>query len=135
VVLQAAPIDAVLVLDLEPRILFALLDMMLGSRSPSPPERRPLTEIETRLAARLIRLCLEAYREAWEHVLTLDLQIERFEHNPQQARTMRGSEQTLIVDFEICAGKERGHLNLCVPTKAIEKMTSRLTAFAERSEP
>jgi flagellar motor switch protein FliM len=123
----ARPIDATLALDLSPSILFPLLDRMLGGEL-APPSQRPMTELETRLAARLVGWLLGDYAARWEHILSLQLELNGFLHNPQQVRVMPGSEPTLLARFEIQDGRAFGYGEFCVPAKAIRRMTSRLSA-------
>ncbi len=133
-VIKASPIDATFILDLSPKILFPLLDRMLGSTEPAAPEQRPLTEIETRLVSRIVRDFLADYHTSWEHILSLDLRIDRFEHNPQQVRLFSGSEPTLFVRFEVRTGASHGYLDLCVPARAIQRMSSRLAAARQTDD-
>src|SRR2546429_4347032 len=53
-VLSAEPLEGQLVLDINPSILFPVIDRMLGGgKEASTQSRRPLTEIELRLVGRV----------------------------------------------------------------------------------
>src|SRR5207237_6699260 len=82
--LRADPLEGNLILDINPSILYPIIDRLLGGgRDPAPIARRPLTEIELRLVSRITNLFLEQLRQAWENVLELKLSCERDESDPQ----------------------------------------------------
>ena len=58
--LRAEPLEGNLILDINPSILYPIIDRLLGGgREPGPLARRPLTEIELRLVSRITNLFLE----------------------------------------------------------------------------
>src|SRR5215471_5484914 len=74
--LRAEPLEGNLILDINPSILYPIIDRLLGGgRDPGPIARRPLTEIELRLVARITTIFLEQLRHAWENVLDLKLAV------------------------------------------------------------
>src|SRR6187431_3677646 len=82
--LRADPLEGNLILDINPSILYPIIDRLLGGgRESGPLARRPLTEIELRLVTRITNLFLAELRHAWENVLELTLSVERVESNPQ----------------------------------------------------
>src|SRR5215213_7237762 len=83
-VLRAEPLEGNLILDINPSILYPIIDRLLGGgKEAGPVARRPLTEIELRLVSRITNLFLQEMRKAWENVVVLDLGVERVESNPQ----------------------------------------------------
>ncbi len=65
-VLRAEPLEGNLILDINPSILYPIIDRMLGGGKDSGSvARRPLTEIELRLVSRITNLFLEELRHAW----------------------------------------------------------------------
>ena len=135
VLLSVAPLQSTFAIHVCPQILYTILDRMLGSPEPVQPSPRPLTEIETRLASRVIRLFLDKYQQNWEHVLSLQVNVQRFVHNPLQLRVMPGSEPTLMASFETRVGKSLGFFELCVPLQAMQRMADRLSARRQSSGP
>ena len=71
--LKADPLEGSLILDINPSVLYPIIDRLLGGgRETGILTRRPLTEIELRLVSRITTLFLEEMRRAWENVLPLD---------------------------------------------------------------
>src|SRR5688500_4715584 len=68
--LRAEPLEGHLILDINPSILYPIIDRLLGGgREGGGIARRPLTEIEMRLVTRITGLFLKELRRAWENVL------------------------------------------------------------------
>jgi flagellar motor switch protein FliM len=68
--LRAAPLEGNLILDINPSILYPIIDRLLGGgKETGPVARRPLTEIELRLVSRITNLFLQEMRRAWENVV------------------------------------------------------------------
>ena len=127
--LKAKPLEGNLILDLNPSILYPIIDRLLGGgRESSSFARRPLTEIELRLVSRITSLFLIELRNAWENVLELDLSVERVESNPQLMQIVPPNEVVVLISFEVSIGDVRGMINLCIPFNSIERIASKLTA-------
>lgn len=127
--LKAEPLEGNLILDINPSILYPIIDRLLGGGKESAPlARRPLTEIELRLVSRITGLFLAEMRRAWENVLELDLAVIRVESNPQLVQIVPPNEVVVLISFELTLGELRGMMNLCIPYNAIERISSRLTS-------
>lgn len=127
-VLRAEPLEGHLILDLNPTILYPVIDRLLGGgRESSIPSRRPLTEIELRLVTRITAIFLDELKRAWENVLKLDLSVERVESNPQLVQIVPPNEVVVLISFELTLGELRGMINLCIPFNSIERISNKLS--------
>jgi flagellar motor switch protein FliM len=127
--INAAPLEGQLILDINLSLLFPIIDRLLGGGSDAaPPNRRPLTEIELRLVSRITDLFCKELKHAWENVVELDLSIDRVESNPQLVQIVPPNEVVVLSSFELSLGDARGMMNLCIPFNAIERISSRLLA-------
>jgi len=125
--LKADPLEGNLILDINPSILYPIIDRLLGGgKETGPLARRPLTEIELRLVSRITRLFLNELKQAWENVLPLDLAIERVESNPQLVQIVPPNEVVVLISFELTIGDVRGMMNLCIPFNSIERIGNKL---------
>lgn len=126
---KAEPLEGQLILDINPSILFPIIDRLLGgSTTGAPPARRPLTEIELRLVSRITDLFLKEMQHAWENVVKLQLSVERVESNPQLVQIIPANEVVVLISFELIVGETRGMLNLCIPFNSIERISNKLTS-------
>jgi flagellar motor switch protein FliM len=127
--LRAEPLEGNLILDINPSILYPIIDRLLGGGKDSGSvARRPLTEIELRLVGRITGLFLHELRHAWENVLALKLSVERVESNPQLVQIVPPNEVVILVSFELALGDVRGMINLCIPFNTIERVSAKLAA-------
>lgn len=127
--LRAHPLDGNIILDLNPSILYPIIDRLLGGgKNAGPPARRPLTEIELLLVSRITKIFNMELTKAWENVLELELSVERVESNPQLVQVVPPNEVVILISFELSLGETRGMMNLCIPFNSIERISSKLTA-------
>lgn len=137
--LRAEPLEGNLILDINPSVLYQIIDRLLGGgREGSLPTRRPLTDIELRLVSRITGLFLEELRRAWENVLPLTLAVDRVESNPQLVQIVPPNEVVVLISFELTIGEVRGMMNLCIPYNSIERIGAKLssnnwTAYGRRA--
>lgn len=128
-IINAPPLEGQLILDLNPSILFPIIDRLLGGNTMSTaPVRRPLTEIELRLVSRITGLFLREMQQTWENVLKFDLEVDRVESNPQLVQIIPANEVVVLISFELTVGETRGMINLCIPYNSIERVSHKLSS-------
>ncbi len=127
--LNAEPLEGNLILDINPSILYPIINRLLGGGKESGTiSRRPLTEIELRLVARVTELFLADLRKAWNHIMEIDFKVARVESNPQLVQIVPPNEVVVLISFELTLGDVRGMMNLCIPFNTIERISNKLTA-------
>jgi flagellar motor switch protein FliM len=127
--IRAEPLENSLILDINPSILFPIIDRLLGGgRDSGPLARRPLTEIELRLVGRITKIFLDELHRAWEHVLELQLNVVKVESNPQLVQVVPPNEVVVLISFELTLGDSRGMINLCIPFNSIERIGGKLAS-------
>jgi flagellar motor switch protein FliM len=127
--LRAEPLEGHLILDINPSILYPIIDRLLGGgRESGSVARRPLTEIELRLVTRISHLFLKELKRAWENVLALNLSVDRVESNPQLVQIVPPNEVVILISFEVTLGEVRGMMNMCIPFNTIERISSKLVS-------
>jgi flagellar motor switch protein FliM len=118
-------------LDVEPSILHPMIDRLLGGAGldGSAPER-PLTEIEWRLATRLVRAFLQECEAAWKSVVDLRLEVFQAESDPRLLRALPAEEPVALASFRVAMGELWGDVRFCLPARAIEHLNDRLPSPA-----
>ncbi len=128
--LESDVLEGYLILDVNPGIVFPILDRLLGGgkdgRAKAPA--RPLTEIETNLVSRITGAALRGLESAWSNIAQLGLRVAKVESNPQLVQIVPPTEVVVLVSFEITLNESRGIMNFCLPFNAIEPLTSKLTS-------
>ncbi|HVW02554.1 MAG TPA: flagellar motor switch protein FliM, partial [Planctomycetaceae bacterium] len=128
--LKADNLEGHLILDLNPSILFPIIDRLLGGgkdHSQGFPHR-PLTEIELRLVSRITNLTIDGLRKAWSNICDLQLRVTQVESNPQLVQIVPPNEVIVLISFELTMGEMRGIMNLCIPFNTIEPLSSKLSS-------
>jgi len=127
-VLNAEPLASELVLEINPSILYPIIDRLLGGGGETcTMARRPLTEIEQRLARRITGVFLAELRRTWENVLPLDLELIGVESNPRLVEIAPPGAIVVVFGFELTIGDTRGMMNLCIPLSSIERLGDKLS--------
>jgi flagellar motor switch protein FliM len=124
-VLSAQPLEGKIILEINPSIVFPIVDMLLGG-TPNPGSvlEREMTDIESKLFGRINERILGHLRETWAPIKLLDFQIAQTESNPQLLPIVAPNEVVVLISFEIRIGEVAGMMNLCIPYPVIEPVMS-----------
>ena len=121
--LGLSPYDGNGVLELNPSLVFPILEMLLGgSGKGSATIQRDITEIEQKLLDGLFRIILHDLREAWKGVTAVDFTIESMETEPQLLHLLAPNEAVVSVGVELRIGDTVGMMNIAMPSIVIKMM-------------
>jgi flagellar motor switch protein FliM len=121
--ISISPTEGNAVLDLNPSLVFPMLDILLGgSGAASQQDTRELTEIEISILEGVIRLVLHDLTEAWAPVGDIKFAIEATETQPQLMQILSPNEAIVAIGFEITMGDARGMMNFGVPSILVKMM-------------
>jgi flagellar motor switch protein FliM len=117
------PYDGNGVLELNPSLVFPILEMLLGGTGKSSGSiQREITEIEQRLLDGLFRIILNDLREAWRGVTEVDFTIEAMETEPQLLHILAPNEAVVSIGVEVRMGDTVGMMNIAIPSIVIKMM-------------
>ena len=122
------------ILELNPTLVFPILEILLGSATPSkkPPDRE-ITEIERAILDGLLRIILKDMRESWRNVISsMDFTIEGYETEPQLLQILSPNEAVVAISIEIRAGEVSGMMNIGIPSIIIKMLGQRLETHGVR---
>ena len=121
--LGLSPYDGNGVLEINPSLVFPIIEMLLGgSGKASGAIQRDITEIEQKLLDGLLRLILHDLREAWRPVTSVDFTIESMETEPQLLHILAPNEAVVAIGIEIRIGDSVGMMNIAMPSIVIKMM-------------
>jgi len=121
--LGLSPYDGNGVLELNPSLVFPILEMLLGGSGKSPVSiQRDITEIEQKLLDGLFRIVLHDLREAWKGVTAVDFTIESMETEPQLLHILAPNEAVVAIAIEVRIGETVGMMNIAMPSIVIKMM-------------
>ncbi len=130
--LEPMGVDAALQLDL--KVAFPIVDLLLGGEGKSTAATREITEIEEQIIESVARIVCKELGTAWQAV---DLQVvfeKRMEPGEVQ-RLMPPDEKTLSLSFEITMSEVRGSLNLAVPVSVSLALLRKISAERNQRHP
>jgi flagellar motor switch protein FliM len=117
------PYDGNGALELNPSLVFPVLEMLLGGNGKSSGAiQREVTEIEQKLLDGLFRIILNDLREAWRGVTEVDFTIEAMETEPQLLHIMAPNEAAVAIGVEVRMGDTVGMMNIAMPSIVIKMM-------------
>ncbi|MDR3078015.1 MAG: flagellar motor switch protein FliM [Planctomycetota bacterium] len=118
--LKCDPLDGSMVLEINPSIVFPILDKLLGGgRDPIIPERE-MSDIEWRLISHVTSETLVFLHDCWKPIMDIDFMVSGRESNPNLVQIVPPNEVVILISFEIKMGSSSGMLNLCIPFPVIE---------------
>lgn len=125
----AEPLAGSALVEIDPVIGFPIIDRLLGGSGDTDfGIHRPLTEIETTVVHRVLRLVLENWRDSWSHVAVLRPAILAVETNPLFVQLAAPHDIMLAVTLTCGLGRREGRLRFCVPHTMLEPVLRRLMA-------
>jgi len=117
------PLDGNAVLELNPSLVFPMLDILLGGTGKnSMKEFREITEIERSIIESVLRIVLHDLTETWRPVAEIDFAIESIETQPQMIQILSPNEAIVAVGFEITTGENRGLMNFGIPSIIVKML-------------
>jgi flagellar motor switch protein FliM len=111
--LNPMEVNAALQLDL--KVAFPIIDLLLGGGGKSLPALRQLTEIEAQILDSVARIICRELGIAWQ-ALAVDVSFEERIEAGSAQRLMPPEEKTLSLSFEVTMPDVRGGLSVAVPS-------------------
>lgn len=125
--MEMAPLEGQIVLEMNPQVVFAMLDKFMGGDSLGPYRERELTDIEVTLMRRLLYPATDYLAEAWRGLADLQPEFVSLESNPQFLQLTTPNETVLVVTMSLRIGETYGLINLCIPHATIEPLMPKLS--------
>jgi flagellar motor switch protein FliM len=135
---MGAPVS-ILLLDVGSSTLHAMMARLLGGDPMrSTPTRRPPTEIEQRLAWRIMSVLVAELEGLWGDALGVRFDPAPAESGPGDdgaslSGALPANEAVVVMGFELGIGRLRGPMRLCVPCRAIEDVGDRLRSGGQET--
>lgn len=125
-VVDFAPLEGNIILELASNLGFAIVDRLLGGGGDPLEKARDFTEIELIILERVLEVCTNLLVDPWASVVELEPRLERIETNSQFAQFISPSEMTAIVTMNIRVGDVEGLMNVCIPYSCVEDVIDKL---------
>ncbi|GMA61557.1 flagellar motor switch protein FliM [Alicyclobacillus fastidiosus] len=118
--MEMTPLEGRVVLEMNPQVVFAMLDRFMGGDNAGPYRERELTDIETTLMRRLMTPAADLIAESWRGVAEVEPEFVGLESNPQFLQLTTPNETVLVIAMSVRIGDTTGLINLCIPHTTVE---------------
>ena len=125
-IVNFAPLNGTIIMELAANLGFAMVDRMLGGAGLPLEKNRDFSEIELIIIERILTVCVNLLKEPWENVIDIHPRLERIETNSQFAQIISPSEMIAIVTLNIKVGDVEGLMNICLPYITLEDVMDKL---------
>jgi len=120
------PLDGSAVLEINPSIVFPMLDRILGGKGESYDSERELTDIELNLMDTILKLIMNKLKDSWAGITDLYPIVESKESSPNVIQIVAQNEIVIMIVLEITIGETSGMINLAYPVIYLEPILSKL---------
>ena len=125
-IVNFAPLNGNIIVELASNLGFAIIDRMLGGLGDPLEKSREFSEIELSVLERIFTILVDLLREPWNNVVEIHPRLERIETNPQFAQIISPSEMIAIVTISVAIGNVEGLMNICLPFMTLEDIMDKL---------
>jgi len=125
-VFSLKPLDGKGVIELNPSIVFPMIDRLLGGNGAPFETTREFTDIELNLLDQILKVVTQNMKEVWSPIMDLYPIIEAKESSPNVVQIVAQNEIVIMVIMEIIIGQTSGMMNICYPVITIESLLPRL---------
>ena len=125
-VVNFAPLEGNIIIELSANLGFTIVDRMLGGGGAPLERNRDFTEIELIILERVLEVCTNLLVDPWESVESIEPLLERIETNSQFAQFISPGEMTAIITMSVKIGSVEGLMNICIPYSCVEPVIDKL---------
>jgi len=125
-VFSLKPLDGKGVIELNPSIVFPMIDRLLGGNGAPFETTREFTDIELNLLDQILKVVTQNMREVWSPIMDMYPIVEAKESSPNVVQIVAQNEIVIMVIMEIIIGQTSGMMNICYPVITIESLLPRL---------
>ena len=127
-VFSMKPLDGKGVIEINPSIVFPMIDRLLGGPGAPFDTTREFTDIELNLLDQILRSITNNMKEAWAPIMDLYPVIEAKESSPNVVQIVAQNEIVIMIVMEIVIGQTSGMMNICYPVITIESLLPKLAS-------
>jgi len=122
------PLEGNAVLEINPKILFPMIDKILGGKGEDfGGGMRTVTDIERTLIEGVVKLILRDLEESWKQIAKLRMSIVATETSPHLIQVVTPNEIVVLIVFELKVGEAKGFVHFCIPSIVLEPVARRFS--------
>jgi flagellar motor switch protein FliM len=128
-ILRVDPLRGSAVMVIEAKLLYGLVDSLFGGGEVpyTKIEGKDFTQIEIKIARRIVMAAIDDLEKAWAPVFPLRIHYSRTEINPQFVAVVPPSDVVISTTFDVELEKMSGSIKLVIPYSTLEPIKSKLS--------
>lgn len=126
-VFKMEPLEGSAIIEINPSLVFFIIDRLFGGQGRPSEQNRELTQIEQNVIHRIVERGLSDLKDVWEHIGVFSPKIETYETNPQFVQIAPPGETVILISLEVRMQNASGLMSLCFPYMLLESVISNLS--------
>lgn len=127
VIFGMKPLKGGALIEVEPRLVFHMIDRILGGLGRPHNVARELTEIERALVLKLMNRILQDLQKAWSRLSLFQVALLNLEVNPEFVQLAAPTDTVILVEFSVKIGEVKGRMTLGFPFTMLEPVIPNLS--------
>ena len=125
-VFSLKPLDGKAVIEINPSIVFPMIERLLGGPGESYDGNRDFSDIELNLLDSILKVISANLKEAWGPVMDIYPIVEAKESSSNVVQIVAQNEIVVMVVMELIIGHTSGMINICYPVITLESVLPKL---------
>jgi flagellar motor switch protein FliM len=122
------PLEGEAFIELEPKLIFTIIDRLLGGRGEAGAVTRELTDIELTVVENIISRFLVNFKETWASTTEIRPKLSHIESNPQFTQITSPGDIVVLIILELTIGEMKGRMSICIPYVSLEPIIGELSS-------
>ena len=128
-IISMIPLQGNVVLEINPSLIFPIVDKLLGGQGLPLYQARELTQLEMTIIDGIISIILKNLEDVWKHVVpNIRFKKEVSENSPHVIQIVAQNEVIVLIVFEVKFGEATGMMNLCLPALVLEPVLGKISS-------
>ena len=126
-VFKMDPLEGLAIMEINPSLVFFIIDRLFGGHGKPSENNRELTLIEQSVLHRIVERGLSDLKDVWEQIGVFSPKIEGYETNPQFVQITPPGETVILVSLEVRMQNASGLMSICFPYLLLESVITNLS--------
>jgi flagellar motor switch protein FliM len=131
-IINLPPLKGQSILELDHRIIFSLVDKLMGGEGKVVDENREFTEIELRVSRKVVGKLLGDMVDGFNRFVQIKSSLSRVENNPDFVNIVHDMDRVVVLELSVQIGEFSGMMYLCIPVSAFEPVIDQFDPEEEK---
>ena len=128
-IISMIPLQGNAVLEINPSLVFPIIDKLLGGQGLPLFTTREMTSLEQYIVDNIINIVLKDLEDAWKQIVpNIRFKKEVTENSPHIVQVVSQTEVVVLITFEVRFGEATGMINICIPALVLEPVLNQINS-------